>query len=333
MSKHGRSKSVLETLEPFLAELCNIKTFSEKRNRYLRFLNMLLGFLTRGLRSDIIMIDVFSTTNFYFAYTLSLLSSLFNKPYILFLHGGSLPARYERSTKKVDYIFSRAKAIVAPSMYLKSFFESAGYKVVLIPNIVDIRKFPFKKRELLQPRLLYVRGFGKIYNPLMTVRTVSILRNEYPNVVLAMLGSDADGSLQETQKLIEKLRLEPNVKILGRMTQEEWVRVSSEYSIMVSNPIIDNTPVSVIEGMALGLLVISTNVGGISHFLTDNEDALLVESDDHEGMANAVRQALTNTELSGRIRENARRKAESLSWDTIRPLWAKLLTQQVSSND
>jgi len=325
LSVHGRSKSVLETLEPLLGEFCEIKTYSNVRNQYFRLLDMIYHFLVKGLYSDIIMIDVYSTKNFYFAYILARLSSIFNKPFILFLHGGNLPARYNNSTKKVEQIFKRARAIVAPSNYLKSFFENKGFSVVLIPNIIDIKKFPFQQREFTVPRLFYIRGFGKIYNPLMTVRVVMELRDEYPDIQLVMIGSDIDGSMQEVQKLINDLKLDDHIKILGRKSQEEWIELSKQYNIMLSNPIVDNTPVSIIEGMALGLLIISTDVGGVSYLINDKEDGLLVKSGDHKGMANAIREVLTNSSLNYSLQGNARKKAESFSSDSIYHKWENLL--------
>lgn len=328
LSKHARSKSVMETLEPLFMEFCTVKSYSDVRSQPLRLLHMVYGFFASGLRADLIMIDVYSTKNFYFAYIISVLAIFFQRPFILFLHGGNLPERYIRSRKLVNFMLKKAKKIVAPSDYLKSFFEDTGFNVLLIPNLIDIKKFPFRRRGFSKPALIYVRGFGKIYNPKMTVRSVALLRNEFPDVRLAMMGSDTDGSLQEVNGLIRELGLEKNIKIYGRMTQENWIHLSEEYNIMVSNPTIDNAPVSIIEGMALGLLIISTNVGGISHLLTDEHDSILIDSDDDEGMAKAISCILKDPARCYKMQTHARMKAESFSWNNIRPQWEELLLNQ-----
>jgi len=159
----------------------------------------------------------------------------------------------------------------------------------------------------------------------MTVRVVMELRDEYPDIQLVMIGSDIDGSIQEVQKLINDLKLDDHIKILGRKSQEEWIELSKQYNIMLSNPIVDNTPVSIIEGMALGLLIISTDVGGVSYLINDKEDGLLVKSGDHKGMANAIREVLTNSSLNYSLQGNARKKAESFSSDSIYHKWENLL--------
>ncbi len=313
LSIHGRSKSVLETLEPLLGEFCDVKCYSNKRNKFFRLSDMLFHFFKEGLQADIIMIDVYSTISFYFAFILAWVSSIFNKPFILFLHGGNLPERYVSSKRKVDYIFKRARSIVAPSGYLKTFFEKNGYKVILIPNLIDLEKFGFQVRDFSTPRLLYLRGFGEIYNPLMNVRVVSELMDEYPGIQLAMLGSDIDGFLEKTYELIDCLKLGKHVKIFGKKSQEEWIKLSKGYNIMVSSPFIDNTPVSVIEGMALGLVIISTNVGGVKFLVDQKVDGILIPSDDHKAMANAVREVLSDSSLANCLLKNARESKRASS--------------------
>ena len=71
--------------------------------------------------------------------------------------------------------------------------------------------------------------------------------------------------------------LENNIYVKDKMPLEKWIKISKDYDIMVSNPIIDNTPVSLIEGMALGMCIISTNVGGVPH-LVDENNCILVEN-------------------------------------------------------
>jgi glycosyltransferase involved in cell wall biosynthesis len=327
ISKYRKSNAAMETLEPLLADFCEIKTYSNVQNKFGKMADMVFQFFKNGLKSDLILIDVFSTTNFYFAYILSILSIIFRKPYILVLRGGNLPYRYKDSEKQVHRIFKNARDIIAPSNYLKFFFEARGYAITYIPNIIDLALYDFKIRTPVLPKILYIRGFGKVYNPQMTIRTIKVLSEIYPDVKLVMLGSDIDGTLAECKKLITELKLEKNIEILGKMTRDEWVTFSKNFDIMLSNPILDNTPVSIIEGMALGLLIISTDVGGISYLLSDKEDALLVPSNNYAKMAEAVKQLIENPDLCSTLQTNARKKAETFSWKNIKPEWIKILTR------
>ncbi|NNF74921.1 MAG: glycosyltransferase family 4 protein, partial [Flavobacteriaceae bacterium] len=87
----------------------------------------------------------------------------------------------------------------------------------------------------------------------------------------------------------------------------------------------DNTPVSVIEAMALGLPVVSTNVGGIPYLISDRHDGLLVEKDDLEGMLKAVIYLYNNPATADEIGRRARNKVEQFDWQRVKNRWLEIL--------
>ncbi|MBA3257451.1 MAG: glycosyltransferase family 4 protein, partial [Pyrinomonadaceae bacterium] len=89
---------------------------------------------------------------------------------------------------------------------------------------------------------------------------------------------------------------------------------------------VDNAPVSVLESMACGLCVVSTNVGGIPYLLKHEEDALLVPPDDAQAMAAAVRRIYSEPGLAERLSRKGRAKVEQFDWSAILPQWEALLS-------
>ena len=55
------------------------------------------------------------------------------------------------------------------------------------------------------------------------------------------------------------MKIRKNVIFQGRLTKHEWVELSYNYDIFINTTNYDNQPISVIESMALGLPIISTN--------------------------------------------------------------------------
>ncbi|HEX2205773.1 MAG TPA: glycosyltransferase family 4 protein, partial [Longimicrobium sp.] len=103
----------------------------------------------------------------------------------------------------------------------------------------------------------------------------------------------------------------------------------AEGDVYLNTPRADNTPVTVLEAMACGLCVVSTEVGGIPYLLDDGGDALLVPPGDAEAMAAAVLRLLRDPALAGRLSRAGRRKAEGCDWSAVLPRWEGLLAGTV----
>jgi glycosyltransferase involved in cell wall biosynthesis len=103
--------------------------------------------------------------------------------------------------------------------------------------------------------------------------------------------------------------------------------VLSEGDIFLNTTNHESFGVSVMEAAACGLCIVSTNVGELSLLWQDGHDSLLVQPDDHEAMASAVRGILCEPKLAERLSRNARAKAEQFDWSKILPQWEALLQE------
>ena len=287
---------------------------------------MLLKVLVYHKKVSYVIIDTFSTSNFYYALLVSQLARLLKLKYIPILHGGNLPSRLINNKNLSNLIFRYSYRNVSPSNYLKSEFKEHGFSAVLIPNILEIDNYKFKSRNVLQPNLLWVRAFDNIYNPTLAIKVFSLLKNNYPNAKLTMVGPKKDNSFEDVLKLIEKLKLEESINITGVLKKEEWHKLAEYSDIFINTTNIDNTPVSVMEAMALGLPIVSTNVGGLPYLIENNIDGILVKKDDAKLMYNAINHLLTNNDSAIKIAKNARIKSQSFSWEEIKKQWLTLLT-------
>ncbi|XCF06527.1 glycosyltransferase family 4 protein [Tamlana crocina] len=316
--------STLETLSNLLQKegYTVIKTSSQS-NVVFRMLDMVFSIFNHQQTTDVVLIDTYSTLNFYYAYCCAILLQWFRKPYIPILHGGNLPERLKKSPRMSKTIFSNAYVNVAPSEYLLEAFQNAGFKTLCIPNVLEIENYPFKVRETLHPKLLYVRSFAKIYNPEMAIKVLLELKKDYPNATLCMVGPDRDGTLENVKALVKALDLESSVKFTGVLTKEAWHKKSEAFDVFINTSNVDNMPVSIIEAMALGLPVVSTNVGGIKHLVKDQETGVLVKPNDVVAMVNSIKDLIEND--SGKITQKARKQVENYQWEVVKHQWNQLL--------
>lgn len=324
LSSHGLNKTTVETLGENLAEEgFAVVSVSSKKNFILRLFDMIWTTLTESKVAYVI-IDTYSTKAFWFAFFCSQIARIREIKYIPILHGGDLPNRLKNSPKLSKAVFENAYQNVAPSNYLKSVFEKHEFQnVIYIPNTIEIAKYNYKKRENIAPKLLWVRAFASIYNPEMAVKVLSTLKEKYPNATLTMVGPDKDGSMETTKALAEKLNDE--VSFTGKLSKEDWWKLSEEYDVFINTTHFDNTPVSVMEAMALGIPVVSTNVGGIPFLIENNKTALLVDDNDITEMVNSIQRLIEDKNLTISLSENGRKLAETWDWDKVKEQWKNLL--------
>jgi len=314
----------METLGPLLErEGFTVTYASSQKNQQLRILDMLWR-VCRNRQTDYVIIDTYSTASFWYAFATSQLCRLLHIKYIPFLHGGNLPKRLQKNPVICKMIFKPAYSNVTPSSYLLEAFQKQGYtNVTYIPNAIEINRYPFKERTKGEPKLLWVRSFAEIYNPTMAIEVLDALKKRHPEATLCMVGPDKDGSLSKTKKLAEDLGLP--VLFPGKLTKEEWTALSWDYTIFINTTHFDNMPVSVVEAMALGLAVVSTNVGGIPFLLEHNKEALLVEDNAVEEMVSGIQKLIEKPDLFQELATQARRKAAAFDWEIVKQRWFNIL--------
>lgn len=326
LNNNNATVTSIDTLGSFLMkEGYFVRRYSDKKNKFLRLISMCYAVFRYRKSTDLILIDTYSTQNFYYALLVAGCAKLLDIPYISILRGGNLATRLKNDKKKSRFLFKNAILNVSPSEYLKNIFNDFGYKnIVYIPNTIEIKNYPFLKRPI-EPKLLWVRSFSEIYNPMLALKVVELLLPQFPQLSLCMVGPAKDDSLEQCKAYAKKNKLP--VTFTGKLDKEVWIKLSENYSIFINTTNFDNAPVSVIEAMALGLPVVSTNVGGIPFLLKNGEEALLVPPDSEKEFTDVAFKLLTDSELLERITINARKKAETFDWEKVKHQWFKILTK------
>lgn len=302
----------------------HLRYASRKSNKMLRLLEMLWTTFKYKNSTDLVLIDTYSTQNFYYAFLVSQLCRRLQLPYIPILHGGNLDHRLQHSPKLSQKLFANARCNVSPSLYMKAIFEKFGYdNVIFIPNTITVEKYQFSNKSFDVPQLLWVRSFSELYNPTLAVDVLQELKERGYDATLCMVGPDSDGSLSKVKALAERLNV--SVIFTGKLTKEGWVELAKGYNVFINTTNFDNMPVSVIEAMALGLPVVSTNVGGMPHLIKDGIDGLLVPANNKIAMADAIEALLKDREQTQATVARARSKVEGFDWERVRGMWKEVL--------
>ncbi|PDS24910.1 glycosyltransferase family 4 protein [Flavobacterium branchiophilum] len=324
LNSKGSNPTTIDTLGKQLTdEHYVVKYASTYKNWLIRILDMLFSVIKYSFKIDYVLIDTYSTFGFWYVLCTSQCCRLLKLKYIPILHGGNLPKRLKINPLLCKLIFKNSYCNVAPSAYLYDEFKKKFNNLVLIPNTINENDYQFLLRNEIAPKLLWVRAFDQTYNPEMALYVLEKLQQSYPKATLCMVGPKKDESFERSKKLANELGL--SVKFTGKLSKKEWIQLSKEFDFFINTTNFDNMPVSLIEAMSLGLVVVSTNVGGIPYLINHQETGILVNKNDVDEMVFQIYNLLNNSILYQKIAHNAQLSASQFYWGEVKYKWFEIL--------
>lgn len=303
-----------------------VTSVSAHQNRYRRLIDIVRTLVRDRRQTDLMILEVYGGRSFVVEDIASWLGSRFGFRIVMWLHGGALPEFMTRFSRWTTRVLRRADLLVTPSQFLARAIKRYGFESRVIPNVIDLPKYPYRHRESVKPRLFWMRSFHKVWNPSMAVRVLDRLRVTLPDASLVMAGPDK-GSQSEVEKLAATLGVADRVRFAGFLDGEGKMLEADRSDIFINTNRIDNMPVAIIEACAMGLPVISTRVGGIPDLLTEGQNGVLVPDNDDAAMAAAVLDVVKDSSLAARLSRSGRALAEQLSWERVRPHWETVFAQ------
>ena len=295
------------------------------RIKYLRTLVTQLTYwplLVRELRkADVV--HVFSAS--YFSFLLAplpavLVAKLLGKPVVMNYRSGEAPDHLRRSAI-ARWTLKSVERNAVPSAFLRGVFDSFDISSEIIPNIVDMERFAFRRREPLGPRILSTRTFEAHYNVACTLRAFHIVQMHRPDASLTLVGSGSQEG--ELRTLAEQLGLR-HVAFVGRVAPHDMWRYYADADIYLQTPDLDNMPSSVLEAFASGCAVVSTEAGGVPAIVTDGRQGLLVPCGDHARAATAILRLLDDPALVRSVVDQALESCRKYQWAMVRAQWLAL---------
>ena len=291
-----------------------------------RLLDMLVTASRERRRYDVAYIDLYSGRGFIWAESVALLLTSLGKPFVLTLRGGNLPAFSEANPGRVRRLLRSARFVVAPSRYLAQAMRAFRDDIEILPNAVDVAAYDGRIRMRAAPRFVWLRSFHHMYDPTLAVRVLAAVRDRYPEATLVMAGRDkGDGSLAETIAEAERLGVRDRVELPGDVPKARLPHLLGAADIFLNTTTVDNQPVSVLEAMAAGLCIVTTNVGGIPDLCAHGDNAFLVPPRDPGAMSRACLNVIEDPELARTLSTGALRRSKAFDREPMLTEWERLL--------
>jgi glycosyltransferase involved in cell wall biosynthesis len=309
------------------ARAWRITRTSSKVDKVARLADMMRTAWTRRLDYSIAHIDVFSGAAFVWAEAVATELRALRKPFVLTLRGGRLPEFAREWPRRVRRLLRAAERVTVPSRYLGEQMSAYRSDLVMMPNAIDAAAYGFRERAAPRPRLVWVRAFHAIYNPVLAIEVLARVRRSHPEATLTMVGPDKDGTRADVERRADELGVTGALTLAGHVAKADIPRFLADADVFLNTTDVDNTPISVLEAMAAGLCVVSTAAGGLPYMLTHERDALLVPPRDSEAMTAAVERVLAAGELARQLSRGAHDRARACDWSRVLLEWERVLAR------
>lgn len=225
-------------------------------------------------------------------------------------------ARRDEETKQAD-------VIVCNSSYVQKTLIHAGVeqsKIKVVPlGFPQVKKHKLttnsKIKFIVSGNLSYLKGTHQV------LRVWRDYAEEFAEHELICIGSD---SLNPK----EWEHLPSNVTKLNRLSHEEYLVLMSTADVLILNTFSDGFGMVITEAMANGLAVIATEHSAAPDLIEHNISGKIIPINNSNELLNAMLDMINNPNNLLNMKEQARKKAESYSWE----LYRKKLVEVVESS-
>jgi hypothetical protein len=216
-------------------------------------------------------------------------------------------AYLQRLKDKVDQTYLMALKKITISSWLKRLIEeSFGQQVVgLLPDFIDTNKFYFEKDKDWSAKkftiLMPYRGI-KWKGEINGLKSLEIVHNRYNDSIdVIFFGPN------------KPKRLPPWISFYKTPSDDELRNLYNKAHIFVFPSWVEGWGLPPMEAMACKCAVVTTDVGGVPEYATNNQTALVVEPRNTKMLSEAIIRLLDNKQMAKKIAENAYLKIKAIN--------------------
>lgn len=239
-------------------------------------------------------------------------------PFALAARGDNLePADPDLEEKFAEALFVRANNR-ADKKRIETFGKCRAMgKTVLLYNSLTLPGNTERPRRFSQPtlRLLALGRFDVTKGFDVLIQACAILKQKGVKFRLTLAGGGGKvmglGKLEDSlRKLRHALDLEKEIIMPGLVSHDDLPKILSSHDIFAAPCVIhasgrrDGIPNTVIEAMAYGVPVVSTNVNALPEIVINGKTGITVEPENPDALADAIIYLALNTQSAVKMGEN-----------------------------
>ena len=245
-------------------------------------------------------------------------------PTVINYRGGEAEKFFSKSFRYVKPTLNASSRVVVPSRFLEEVFSKRGVATQIIANIIDLDRFNVteNKAKEYSPHLLVTRNLELIYDNETAIKAFNEIITSYPNAHLTIAGTGPE--LANLKALVEQLELSQQVMFTGRVDTQHMPALYQSADVMINPSRVDNMPNSILEALASGIPVVTTNVGGIPYMVEHGKTAVFVAPEDYKSMASAIVKVLEDKQYQQDLVSSGLLLVKQFSWSEVSLHWLSL---------
>ncbi len=224
-----------------------------------------------------------------------------------------------------SYIGERLLNLVSPELK-----DGIRQKLSIIPMGVHTKSIRInadkdqlrnKYKLFSKKNILFIGRFSEKKGIIYLIRAMPLVLSKVNDVCFILCG---DGHLRsKIEHIVDCMDLRSHVIFTGYITNEEKNDYLGLADILVVPSIVtdlgdtEGLPVVILEGLAAGKAIITSDVSGIHDVIIDGYNGLLMEQKNSEILANKILYLLDDTRLLECLSKNALDSSPNYDWDVI----------------
>lgn len=197
-------------------------------------------------------------------------------------------------------------------------------RVQIVNPGIEMPNKKFKKTEF--PSVIYLGRLKAYKNVDIAIRAFSNVVKRFTAARFYIVGEgDSIGSLRD---VVVKLGLEEKVLFLGKVSEEEKVRLLSESWVAVQPSTVEGWGITVIEANSCKTPVIASDTKGLRDSIIDGKTGILVKVKDTKAFSKNMKKLIVNKRLRDVSSKEAYKWAKQFSWDESAKSFYHVLFQE-----
>jgi glycosyltransferase involved in cell wall biosynthesis len=245
---------------------------------------------------------------------------ILKKPYIIYMRGSDV---YHISIlwKKISKLILKnsVKVIVLTEDMKRELKKIYCGEILVIPNGIELDNYKNlrKQNSLVNNKkiIIFVGTLRPVKGLIYLIKAMDIIHAEIENTILMIIG---DGEERKSlEEAVIKSHLEKVVIFNGKIPNKDIPKYLVQGDVFVLPSLSEGFPNVILEAMAAGLPIVSTNIHGLSEIIRNEENGYLVEPKNPQQLADKLLQILKNPIQSKKISSNNIEKVKKYSWKNV----------------